>query len=53
MPNPNIIEVTRCKDCIFYIGSDFSNVGHCSMWNRSTIKDGYCHLAETEVPEDE
>ena len=30
------IDVTNCKDCVFFIGSDLSNVGHCSMWNKST-----------------
>lgn len=53
MSNPNIVEVTRCKDCIYYIGSDYSNTGHCSMWNKSSNTDGYCYRAETEVPEDE
>lgn len=51
--NPNLIEVTRCEQCVFYIGSEYSNTGHCSMWNKSTIKAGYCHRAETEEPEDE
>lgn len=53
MNNPNLIEVTRCKDCIFYIGSEHSNVGHCSMWNKGTSNEGYCHRAETEMPEEE
>ena len=47
------IDVTLCKERIFFIGSEFSNAGHCSMWNKSTTKSGYCHRAETEVPEDE
>ena len=47
------IDVTNCKDCVFFIGSDLSNVGHCSMWNKSTSQAGYCHRAETEVSEDE
>lgn len=47
------IEVTPCIECIYFIGSEYSNVGHCSMWNKSTSKDGYCHRAETEVPDDE
>lgn len=47
------IDVTNCKDCVYFIGSDFSNVGHCSMWNKATSKDGYCHRVETEVIEDE
>ena len=44
MGKENLVEVIRCKDCDFFIGSDLSNVGHCSMWNKATIKDGYCHL---------
>ena len=47
------IDVTNCKDCIYFISSEYSNVGHCSMWNKSSSKDGYCHRAETEVQEDE
>lgn len=47
------IDATNCKDCVFFIGSEYSNTGHCSMWNKGTIKDGYCHRAETEVLEDE
>jgi hypothetical protein len=46
------IDVTNCKDCIFFIGSEYSNAGHCSMWNKSTTKQGYCHRAETEVLEE-
>ena len=51
--NPNLIEVTRCEQCIFYIGSEYSNTGHCSMWNKASVKNGYCHRAETEVTDDE
>lgn len=47
------IDVTPCKECIYFIGSDYSNTGHCSMWNKPCIKEGYCYHAETEVPEDE
>ena len=47
------IDVTNCKDCVFFIGSDLSNVGHCSMWNKSTSQTGYCYRAETEVQDDE
>lgn len=46
-------EVTECKDCVYFIGSDYSNVGHCSMWNKSSIKDGYCYHGTTEVPEED
>ena len=53
MKNPNIVEVTRCKNCIYFIGSEYSNVGHCSMWNKSTGQAGYCHRAETEEVQDE
>ena len=41
-----LIEVTQCKECIYYVSE------HCAMWNRPTKETGYCHLAETEVPED-
>jgi hypothetical protein len=51
MPNPNLIEITRCKDCIYFVGDDYSNVGHCSMWNKACLNEGYCYHAETEVPE--
>ena len=44
MGKENLVEVIRCKDCDFFIGSDLSNVSHCSIWNKATIKDGYCHL---------
>ena len=50
--NPNKIEVTRCKDCVYFIGSDISNVGHCSMWNKGVVNNGYCYRAETEMPEE-
>ena len=53
MKNPNLVEITRCKDCIYFIGSEYSNVGHCSMWNKASNKDGYCYRAETEAPEEE
>jgi hypothetical protein len=46
------IEVTNCKDCVYFIGSDLSNTGHCSMWNKGTLNSGYCHRAETEPEED-
>lgn len=47
------VEVTNCKDCIFFIANENSNVGHCSMWNKTSLNIGYCYRAETEVPEDE
>lgn len=50
MENPKI---TRCKDCVFFIGNEYSNVGHCSMWNKTTVNVGYCYRAETEEVEDE
>lgn len=53
MEKANLVEVTFCKDCIYFIGSDYSNTGHCAMWNKSSSKAGYCHHAETEVLEDE
>ena len=46
------IDVTNCKDCVYFIGSEYSNTGHCSMWNKGSSKEGYCHRAETEVVED-
>ena len=51
--NENLVEVIRCKDCVYFIGSEYSNVGHCSMWNKSSSKEGYCHRAETEPVEEE
>ena len=51
MGKENLVEVIRCKDCDLFIGSDLSNVGHCSMWNKATSKDGYCHHGEKEVVE--
>lgn len=45
----NKIEVTFCKDCIYFIGNDISNVGHCSMWNKGVVNKGYCYRAETEA----
>ena len=53
MDNENKVEVTRCKDCVYFIGSDISNVGHCSMWNKGVVNIGYCYRAETELPEEE
>ena len=47
------IEVIQCKDCIYFIGSEYSNVGHCTMWNKGTSKEGYCHRAEKEPVEEE
>jgi len=47
----NKIEVIRCKECIFFTGSEFSNVGYCTMCNCATRKDGYCHRAEKESEE--
>jgi hypothetical protein len=49
----NKIEVTRCKDCIYFIGSDISNVGHCSMWNKGVVNTGFCYRAETEAAADD
>lgn len=51
-PKLDKVEVVRCKNCIFFVGSEYSNVGHCSMWNKATIKDGYCYHGETESVED-
>lgn len=45
--NENLVEVIRCKNCVFFVGSEYSNVGQCCMWNKSTIKDGYCYHGET------
>ena len=50
--NENLIEVIRCKNCVFFVGSEYSNVGQCCMWNKSSSKEGYCHRAETEPAED-
>jgi hypothetical protein len=36
------IEVTLCKDCIYFITE------HCVLWNKPTKQHGYCHNAETE-----
>lgn len=52
MANPNLVEVTRCKDCVYFIGSEYSNVGHCAMWNKGVLNEGYCYRAETELPEE-
>ena len=51
MPKEDKVEVIRCKDCVYYIGNEYSNVGYCAMWNKSCIKDGYCYHASTELPE--
>jgi hypothetical protein len=52
MGKENLVEVIRCKNCCFFIGSEYSNVGHCSMWNKPTPKEGFCHYAETDPIED-
>ena len=51
MPKEDKIVVTRCKDCVYYIGNEYSNVGYCAMWNKSCSKEGYCYHASTELPE--
>jgi hypothetical protein len=53
MGKDNKVEVIRCKDCVYFIGSDISNVGHCSMWNKGVVNNGYCYRAETEELEEE
>lgn len=47
------IEVTHCTECVYFIKSSLSNVGHCTMWNKGTANDGYCYRAETELPNEE
>ena len=45
----NKVEVTLCSDCVYFIGSSISNVGHCTMWNQGVVNDGYCYRAEVEA----
>ena len=47
------IEVLRCKDCVYFIDSSLSNVGHCTMWNQGVINSGYCYRAEDETLNEE
>ena len=47
------LNIIHCKECVFFIGSEYSNTGHCSMWNKGTSNIGYCHRAETEEVQDE
>ncbi len=47
------IEVTRCIECVYFIGNDLTNIGHCTMWNQGVPNDGYCYRAESEVLNEE
>ena len=47
------IDVTRCKDCVYFVANSISNVGHCTMWNQGVMDDGYCYRAETEILDEE
>lgn len=46
MGSENTVDVIRCKDCDFFIGSDYSNTGHCCIFNAPVIKDGFCYHGE-------
>lgn len=49
----NKIEVVRCEDCVYFIGNDITNVGHCTMWNMGVVNRGYCYRGETESANEE